>query len=85
MNMAKELLTGLGRRVLRYPDDRYVPSKVVGLQDKGNALRNSGGEEVRSHNVHVQYTPVSGGGAHGYDGTKYEQVDMSLTQNRGRL
>ena len=46
MNMAKELLTGLGRRVLRYPDDRYVPSKVVGLQDKGNALRDSGGEEI---------------------------------------
>lgn len=44
MNMATELLARLGRGTLRYPDDRYVPLRIVGLQDQGNALRDSGDE-----------------------------------------
>ena len=44
MNMATELLTRLGRVTLRYPDDRYVPLRIVGLQDQGKALRDSGDE-----------------------------------------
>lgn len=90
MNMATELLTRLGRGTFRYPDDRYVPLRIVGLQDQDNDLRDSEGEEVRAHNVHFDpklfsTSQCQGEGDHGYDGTKYEQVDMSLTQDRCRL